>query len=254
MFDVNNKFDRILSVIEIITITILALILIYDLSVLSDINKKISDLSNQIELNNRYTNNDTSRISSNTPKASIEDISSDMSFTTYSVKEGDTLWGIAKKFYNDGEKYLDIMMTNNMKSDFLRIGQKIILPTIPTVISNTDSNKTSDLDYESTNETMAKDEMTFVGNFKITGYDPYCSHCCGGHNHGITASGKQATFNHTVATNKEFSFGTKLYIEGYGVYVVEDRGVGHGVIDVAVESHSAAYNITKDNVAVYVIN
>ena len=95
--------------------------------------------------------------------------------------------------------------------------------------------------------------MTYVGKFFITGYDAYCSHCCGKSN-GITASGTQASAGRTIATSKQFSFGTKLYIEGYGTYIVEDRGVSNGTIDIAAENHEACYDLTRHIVNVYIVN
>ena len=57
--------------------------------------------------------------------------------------------------------------------------------------------------------------------FKITAYCP-CSKCCGKQT-GITASGTRATAGRTVAASSQFSFGTKLMINGKE-YTVEDRG------------------------------
>lgn len=82
---------------------------------------------------------------------------------------------------------------------------------------------------------------TYLGRFWITGYNPWCSHCCSGT--GLTASGRQAVVGRTVAM-AGVPFGTRIYIEGLGSYVVEDRGVGPGVIDVACSSDSACMRIT----------
>lgn len=82
----------------------------------------------------------------------------------------------------------------------------------------------------------------YLGTYKITGYNPYCSHCCGKSN-GITASGKRAVVGETVAM-KGVPFGTRIYIKGLGYYTVHDRGVGYGKVDVACGSHSACYAIT----------
>lgn len=81
----------------------------------------------------------------------------------------------------------------------------------------------------------------YIGRYYVTGYNPWCSHCCGGK--GLTTSGRQAVVGRTVAM-AGMPFGTRLYIEGLGSYVVEDRGVGPGVIDVACSSDSACYAIT----------
>ncbi len=63
--------------------------------------------------------------------------------------------------------------------------------------------------------------------FKVTGYCP-CEKCCGKKadpkDIGKTASGVYATPDHTIAAPSTYSFGTKIELEGYGTFVVEDRG------------------------------
>ena len=168
----------------------------------------------------------------------------------YYVQKGDTLWEIAEKIYGNGLFYTYIMDTNGINNDDISIGTHLILQEI-------DSNSYNKIKESAINKTpiavkTVKNNMTYVGNFFITGYDPYCKHCCSGT--GITASGNIATIGYTVATSSQFPFGTKLYIEGYGTYVVQDRGVGNGTIDIAVSSHNAAYKTTRHNVPVYIIN
>lgn len=85
--------------------------------------------------------------------------------------------------------------------------------------------------------------LTYLGVYKVTGYDA-CAECCGKWADGITASGKTATVNHTVAMCKDFPFGTQVYIDGLGWYTVEDRGVGAGVVDVFCNNHGECYALT----------
>ena len=45
---------------------------------------------------------------------------------TYTVKQGDTLWGIAKKNFNDGSKYKDLAKLNSISNpNSLKVGQVI---------------------------------------------------------------------------------------------------------------------------------
>lgn len=88
----------------------------------------------------------------------------------------------------------------------------------------------------------AKPKLTALGTMYITGYDPYCAHCCG-KSDGITASGVKAVIGETVAM-KGYAFGTKIYIEGLGYYTVHDRGVGSNWVDVACTNHAECYAIT----------
>ena len=75
--------------------------------------------------------------------------------------------------------------------------------------------------------------------FKVTAYCA-CMKCCGKTN-GITASGTHATAGRTIATSKQFSFGTKLLINGV-TYTVEDRGgaIQGDRIDVYFDTHQQA--------------
>lgn len=47
---------------------------------------------------------------------------------TYTVKSGDTLWGIAERFLGAGERYIQIMSANNMTGDMIYPGQVLIIP------------------------------------------------------------------------------------------------------------------------------
>jgi len=91
---------------------------------------------------------------------------------------------------------------------------------------------------------------TYIGQFVLTAYCP-CAICCGKTN-GITASGKLATSNHTIATDKRFSFGTQLIINGQ-VYTVEDRGgaIQGNRIDVFFNTHQEALNFGRKTADVY---
>ena len=93
--------------------------------------------------------------------------------------------------------------------------------------------------------------MTPLGEYKVVGYDPYCTHCCP-RGDGITASGVPATVGRTCAI-EGLPFGTKLYISGLGEYVVEDRGVSGNMIDIACDGHAACYAITG-TYEVFIIN
>lgn len=92
----------------------------------------------------------------------------------------------------------------------------------------------------------------YMGRYTVTGYDAYCKHCCSKAN-GITASGKTVVEGYTVAMSKDVPFGTRIYIEGLGVFEVQDRGVGKGHIDIALEDHKACYAVTG-NYSVWVLD
>ena len=92
---------------------------------------------------------------------------------------------------------------------------------------------------------------TYIGGYTLTAYCP-CAYCCG-HSTGLTANGTVATPNHTVASNS-LPLGTHIYIEGYGEYVVEDRGgMSSSVIDIFFGSHGEALGFGKGYADVYIV-
>ena len=97
--------------------------------------------------------------------------------------------------------------------------------------------------YEYLSDTDPMDRLEYLGNYYITGYRMFNAAENGGRSDGLTASGVVGSSWHTVAM-KDIPFGTKVYIEGMGFFVVEDRGVGYGCVDVAVDTNKEAHQIT----------
>ena len=89
--------------------------------------------------------------------------------------------------------------------------------------------------------------------FKVTAYCP-CMKCCGKTN-GITASGTKAKAGRTIAASSQFSFGTKLLINGT-TYTVEDRGgaIKGNKIDVYFDTHAEAIAWGVKYLPVQVVN
>ena len=92
---------------------------------------------------------------------------------------------------------------------------------------------------------VVEPERVYLGLYWVTGYDAFCAHCCD-KSDGITASGTYATVGRTAAASSEFDFGTRLWIDGIGERIVEDRGgaIGGGRLDVVCEDHDECYSIT----------
>ena len=53
---------------------------------------------------------------------------SSASYETYTVKKGDTLWGIAAKYLGSGARYPEIKTLNGLNSDIIKTGQKLKVP------------------------------------------------------------------------------------------------------------------------------
>lgn len=86
---------------------------------------------------------------------------------------------------------------------------------------------------------------TYVGCYELTAYIATGSPC---------ASGVYPTVEHTVACNS-LPLGTRIYIEGYGEFVVEDTGgMSGGVIDIFVPDYGAAIQFGRRTADVYVLD
>ena len=86
----------------------------------------------------------------------------------------------------------------------------------------------------------------YMGNFKLTFYA----------GDGITASGRTPRVNHTIAADTSLlPMYTKVYIEGWGTYTVEDRGgaIKGKKIDIFVSSNSVARKYGVKYADVYIV-
>lgn len=48
--------------------------------------------------------------------------------TMYTVRKGDTLWGIAKKLLGDGNRYREIQKENGLTDTVIRVGMVLRIP------------------------------------------------------------------------------------------------------------------------------
>lgn len=64
-----------------------------------------------------------------TPKPTTTSKPTTTNNATYTVKNGDTLWGIASKQLGNGKRYTEIKTLNGMTSDVVYTGQVLKLPT-----------------------------------------------------------------------------------------------------------------------------
>lgn len=85
-----------------------------------------------------------------------------------------------------------------------------------------------------------------IGKLQIYGYNPHSAAQTGkSAADGITASGEKAVPGETCAMSRDVPFGTMVYVEGLGVYRVNDRGVGRGIVDIAAATDAECYQITR---------
>lgn len=77
---------------------------------------------------NKAASETTQAISESETDASVSSVKTD-SYSMYTVKQGDTLMGICKRYYGTTTKYQEVMQYNGLDdSDMLYIGQQIKLP------------------------------------------------------------------------------------------------------------------------------
>lgn len=97
-------------------------------------------------------------------------------------------------------------------------------------------------------------QQSVAESYVITAYCP-CAKCCG-KNDGITASGVKAVEGVTVAMDKSIPFGTKIYIDGVGERIVQDRGgaIKGNRIDLYFIDHQSALNFGRQTKQVTILN
>ena len=82
----------------------------------------------ETESDNKAASETTQAISESETDASVSSVKTD-SYRMYTVKQGDTLMGICKRYYGTTTKYQEVMQYNGLDdSDMLYIGQQIKLP------------------------------------------------------------------------------------------------------------------------------
>ncbi|MGI6299267.1 MAG: 3D domain-containing protein [Saccharofermentanales bacterium] len=109
--------------------------------------------------------------------------------------------------------------------------------------------------------TVTKDAegRTLLGSFSLTAYCS-CYKCCGKQpgspGYGITASGQKVQEGVTIAADtRVIPMGSRVYIEGVGERIVQDRGgaIKGNRIDIYFASHSNALKFGRKTRKVYLI-
>ena len=108
--------------------------------------------------------------------------------------------------------------------------------------TSTASNKQT----SSSSQSASSGSKRYMGNFKLTFYA----------GDSTTASGRSPRVNHTIAADTSLlPMYTKVYIEGWGTYTVEDRGgaIKGKKIDIFVSSNSVARKYGVKYADVYIV-
>ena len=94
-----------------------------------------------------------------------------------------------------------------------------------------------------------------LGSFRLSFYCS-CEKCCGAQSTGLTKSGTTVTEGRTIAVDpKVIPLGSRVYIDGYGVFIAEDVGsaIKENKIDIAVGNHEQALKLGIDEATVYLV-
>lgn len=204
----------------------------------------VNNVSNDNEINNGITNKIT-----NVTTRGTTNIRTEQKYISLSSPE--TLYVNSKNGVNVRELYT----TESEKVKTLQYGTEVKVSAKVDNWGLIDEGQWICMDYLSENKPIIetkKDDSEWI-KFTATGYCP-CSKCCG-KNTGMTASGKKATANRTVAMSSKYSFGTKIKIKGMGTYIVEDRGgaIKGNRIDIYFNTHQEALNFGKKTVYIKII-
>ncbi len=94
------------------------------------------------------------------------------------------------------------------------------------------------------------------GKFQInaSAYTASADEC--GKSDGITASGVIVHENETIACPMNFPFGTKISIDGYGIYICQDRGgaIEGNRIDIYMKTKTQAFAFGRRKLMAEIIN
>lgn len=151
--------------------------------------------------------------------------------TTYQVKKGDSLWGIANIHKITVSQ---LKSWNNLKSD-------IIQPNQVLKVQNTTSTKSTASTAKQASTTKSASYKTIT--VKASAYTASCKGCS-----GITATGinlkKNPSAKVIAVDPKVIPLGSKVNVEGYGDAIAGDKGgsIQGNKIDVFVSSKQTAIN------------
>jgi GH25 family lysozyme M1 (1,4-beta-N-acetylmuramidase) len=92
---------------------------------------KIAGIQENVDLNIAYKNYPQIMKERGLNKISgSEDVPENQNFIYYTVKSGDTLWDISKRFLGEGAEYRQITTLNNLENNIIYPGQIIKIPKI----------------------------------------------------------------------------------------------------------------------------
>lgn len=161
----------------------------------------------------------------------------DKSSDSYTVRTGDTLWGISQKF---NISVNEVKAWNGLETNVIFPGQELAVSSDNAVTTTT---------------AKKKDDVARVLEVSATAYTANCTGCS-----GVTSTGIDLNKNpdqKVIAVDPNvIPLGSKVYVEGYGYAIAGDIGgaINGNRIDVYMQSRQDALNWGRKQVTVKVLN
>lgn len=161
---------------------------------------------------------------------------------THTVKSGETLKGISKKYDTNIEELLTL---NNLKTE--KEAKKGFVLKLPDHIKNKSTVKAK--------KEKAEKELEVAKTFKVSAsaYTAFCKGCSGYSRTGINLR-KDPTLKVISVDPKVIPLGSKVWVEGYGIAIAGDTGssIKGKKIDILVADKKSAYQWGRRTVTVKV--
>ncbi|WP_342505488.1 3D domain-containing protein [Sporosarcina sp. FSL K6-2383] len=167
--------------------------------------------------------------------------------STYTVKSGDTLFGIAKKHHIS---ITNLKAWNNLKSTTIHPNQKLAVVSK----GNTAKQATTSKAVAKTPSRSTTDKVVKEFTVSASAFTANCNGCS-----GLTATGINLKSNpdmKVIAVDPNIiKLGTKVYVEGYGYAVAGDTGgsIKGNKIDVFFPTKAEAYKWGRKSVKIKVL-
>jgi len=124
-------------------------------------NDKLADVSNSDDKKDEVTPTETPKEETSDSKDENNDKLSDSKEVEHTVEQTDSLWKIAQKYYNDGNKWVQIAKANNLDHpSIIRRGQKLIVPDVLAEGNGSQDNSTASSDKD--NYTVQKGDSLWT--------------------------------------------------------------------------------------------
>lgn len=115
-----------------------------------------------------YFNKPTEEVGNITPEAQVittdeaGDVTKEALPGKYTVKEGDTLFTIAQKYYDDGYKYSEIITENNLPGESIEVGQELTIPKLEDALAAASADPSASPDTSASPEASPSPETAMA--------------------------------------------------------------------------------------------